>query len=93
VIQVQGKKIKIPPAHEPIGRIFSFGTRYTVEYPSHYSENINFTRATINAIVEVDCPENYQFTASDADIVGHNRWEYRRLFLPGESITFRWRRM
>ncbi|HEX6503232.1 MAG TPA: hypothetical protein VF011_08280 [Terriglobales bacterium] len=93
VMQVQGKKVKIPPVHEAIGRTYNFAVRYVVEYPSQYSESINFSHATINVILEADCPNTYLFTASDADISGHNRWEYRRLFLPGESITFRWRRL
>lgn len=93
VMLVLGKKVKIPPVHEAIGRTYNFAVRYTVEYPSQYSESINFSHPTINVILEADCPDTYQFTASGADIQAHNRWEYKRLFLPGESVTFRWRRL
>jgi hypothetical protein len=93
VMQALGKKIKIPPVHEAVGRNYRFTSRYAVEYPSHYSDAINFSKPTIDVILEVECPNNYRFTASDADFSAHNRWEYRRLFLPGENITFRWQRL
>lgn len=93
VMQVSGKKVKIPPVHEAVGRTYRFTTRYVAEYPSHYSDAIHFSRPTINVLLEAECPDTYRFTASGADVAGHNRWEFRRLFLPGENITFRWQRL
>lgn len=92
VMQVLGRKVRIPPVHESIGRTYTFISRYVVDYPSHYSDAINFSVPTINVILEVECPNSYRITASGADVSGHNRWEYRRLFLPGENVTFRWQR-
>ena len=92
VMQVLGRKVKIPPVHESVGRTYTFTSRYVLDYPSHYSEAINFSLPTINVTLEVECPNNYRMTASDADISGYNRWEYRRLFLPGENVSFRWQR-
>jgi hypothetical protein len=92
VMQVLGRKVKIPPVHESVGRTYTFISRYVVDYPSHYSDAINFSFPTIHVVLEVECPNNYSITAGDADVSGHNRWEYRRLFLHGENVSFRWRR-
>jgi len=90
VMQALGKRVRIPPAHDTFGRAYRFTTRYQVQYPATYSDVISFGKPTIGAVLEVECPTDYRFNAGEADVAVHNRWEYRRLFLPGESIRFRW---
>lgn len=93
VMEVFGKKVKIPPVHESIGRTYTFACRYTVEFPSHYSDAVSFSQPTINVVLEVECPNTYRITASGANVSTHNRWEYKKIFLPGENVTFRWQKL
>jgi hypothetical protein len=93
VMQASGKKVKIPPAHESLGRYYRFSTRYESEYPNNYSDIVSFDQPTIGVIFEAECPIEFRVSAPAADVFTHNRWEYRRLFLPGEHIRFRWERI
>lgn len=90
VMQALGRVVKIPPVHEALGRYYRFTTRYEAEYPENYSDILSFDLPTIGVIVEAECPPGYRVSATPADVTTPNRWEYRKLFLPGEHIRFRW---
>jgi hypothetical protein len=92
VMQAVGRRVKIPPVHEAIDRYYRFTTRYEAVFPENYSDMVSFDRPTIGVVLEAECPPNFRITAFPADISTYNRWEYRRLFLPGEHIRFRWER-
>jgi hypothetical protein len=90
-----GKRVRIPPAAQAIGRFYRFRARYELIQPTKFSELISFTLPTIGVSIEItDAPENYQFHLTPAaDLIGHHRWEYKRLFLPGEHVTIIWERV
>lgn len=85
--------VRMPPVEESIGE-YRFAARYEVVQPAKFSELISFSIPTIGVSIEItDHPENYNFHVSPpADHTAHNRWEFRRLFLPGEHIKILWER-
>lgn len=89
-----GKPVKIPPVAQSIGRSYRFRARYETVQPTTFSELISFNLPTIGVSLEVtNAPKNYSFHVTpEADLIGHNRWEFKRLFLPGEHIRIRWDR-
>jgi hypothetical protein len=91
VMVVHGKRVKIPPASERRHK-YRFTAKYEVVYPENYSDVVVFTLPTIGVVLEVECPNNLRFTASPADMETPNRWEYKRLFLSGDHVRFRWER-
>jgi len=92
-MQVLGQIVKIPPAHETLGRNYRFTIRYETEYPANYSEILSFDLPTIGVVFEAEYPPTFRVSATPADVPTPNRWEYRKLFLPGEHIRFRWERI
>jgi hypothetical protein len=92
VKQAVGSVVKIPPVHEALGRYYRFTVRYEAEYPDNYSDILSFDLPTIGVVFEAECPPSFRVSATPADVSTPNRWEYRKLFLPGEHIRFRWER-
>jgi hypothetical protein len=92
VMQALGSVVKIPPVHEALGKYYRFTVRYEAEYPDNYSDILSFDLPTIGVIFEAECPPEFRVSVGPADVVTPNRWEYRKLFLPGEHIRFRWER-
>ncbi len=90
----KGKEVRIPPIAELIGRSYRFGARYEQCHPTKFSEVVTFSIPTIGVSIEItDRPQNYRFHISPvADYVGHDKWEFKRLFLPGEHIKILWER-
>jgi hypothetical protein len=93
VMEAAGSVVKIPPVHEMAGRYYQFTVRYTADYPENYSDIYTFELPTIGVIFEAECPREFRVTVPPADISTPNRWEYRKLFLPGEHIRYRWERI
>ncbi|HUK29507.1 MAG TPA: hypothetical protein VLV89_00230 [Candidatus Acidoferrum sp.] len=93
VMEASGKVVRIPPVHEALGTYYRFSVKYEAEHPENYSDILSFDLPTINVIFEAECPAGFRVSAAPADVSTHNRWEYRRLFLPGEHIRFRWERI
>jgi hypothetical protein len=93
VMQALARVVRVPPVHESAGRYYQFRVRYEAEYPENYSDIVAFGRPTIGAIFEVECPAAFRVTVPPADISAPNRWEFRRLFLTGEHIRYRWERI
>jgi hypothetical protein len=89
-----GQLVRIPPVEESIGGSYCFRARYELTQPTKFSELISFNIPTIGVSIEItDHPEDYSFHISPvADHMAHNRWEFRRLFLPGEHIKILWER-
>lgn len=92
VMEAVGKVVRIPPVHETVGRYYRFAIRYEGEYPANSSDIFAFDLPTIDVVVEAECPEGFRITLPPADVATPNRWEYCRLFLPGEHIRYRWER-
>ena len=93
VMQATGEVVKIPPVHETVGRCYEFTVRYSAEYSENYSDIYTFDLPTIGVIFEDECPPGFRVTLPPADVSAPNRWEYRKLFLPGEHIRYRWERI
>lgn len=89
-----GKSVRIPPVLESLGRSYRFRARYELIQLTTFSELISFNFPTIGVSIEItDAPSNYHFHVTPvADLIGNNRWEYKRLFLPGEHVRIRWDR-
>jgi hypothetical protein len=89
-----GKLVKIPPAAQAIGRAYRFRARYEFVHPSPNSETLSFDLPTIGVVIEItDAPRGYIFRVTPpADLISYNRWEYKRLFLPGQHIKIVWER-
>lgn len=89
-----GNKVRIPAVAEALGENYRFRARYELLYPVPHSELITFNQPTIGVSIEVsDIPEGYRiYVDPPADVTAHHRWEYRRLFLPGEHIQVLWER-
>lgn len=90
VIVARGKKVKIPPVKNNQGHPYRFTARYEIVHPEKYSDVVSFSKPTMGVVLEIECPENFRVSASPADVETRNRWEYKRLFLPGDHIRFRW---
>jgi hypothetical protein len=88
------QEVRIPPVADSIGHSYRFGARYELIQPTKFSELISFNIPTIGVTIEItDHPANYRFHISPApDYTGHNRWQFKRLFLPGEHIKIVWER-
>jgi hypothetical protein len=93
VMQAVGNEIKIPPVHEALGRYYRFTVRYEAEYLDNYSDILSFDLPTIGVVFEAECPPAFRVSVTPADVTTPNRWEYRKLFLPGEHIRYRWERV
>jgi hypothetical protein len=93
VMQALGNVVKIPPVFETLGRRYQFTVRYEAEYPDNYSDIISFELPTISVVFEAECPPGFRVSVSPAGVTTPNRWEYRKLFLPGEHIRFRWEKI
>ena len=92
-MEALGTKVKIRPVYEGPGMYYRFSIRYAAEHPDNYSDILAFDKPTLGVILEVECPQTIMVSATPADVATPNRWEYRRLFLPGEHIRFRWQRV
>jgi hypothetical protein len=90
VMEALGKSIKIPPVHEAIGKYYRMSIRTEAEYPDNYSDILTFDVPTLSVVFEAECPLGFRVSLTPADVTTPNRWEYRRLFLGGEHIRFRW---
>jgi hypothetical protein len=93
VMQASGEVVRIPPVHETVGRSYEFTVRYSADYAENYSDIYTFDLPTIGVIFEAECPPGFRVTLPPADVSTPNRWEYRKLFLPGEHIRYRWERI
>jgi len=93
-ITYTGRHVRIPPVADLIGHSYRFGARYEQIHPTKFSEVITFAIPTIGVSIEItDHPENYRFHIEPvADYAGHDKWEFKRLFLPGEHIKILWER-
>jgi hypothetical protein len=87
-ITCSGKVVNIPPVAQSIDRSYRFRSHYEVVHPVAFSETISFDYLTIGVVVEItDAPDNYNFRLTPPpDHASHRRWEYKRLFVPGEHI-------
>lgn len=92
VMQALGVEVKVPPVHTTLGTYYRFTVRYEAEYPDNYSDILSFELPTMNVVFEAECPPGFRVSATPADVTTPNRWEYRKLFLPGEHIRYRWER-
>jgi len=72
-------------------------TRWThvEKMPVPYTDFVAFTYPTIDTEVTAHCPSEIEFTADSptSHAEGSNQWSYRRLYMPGQSIRVRWRRV
>jgi hypothetical protein len=93
VMQALGVEVKIPPVHEALGRYYRFMVRYEAEYPDNYSDILSFELPTMSVVFETEHPPGFRLSATPPDVSTPNRWEYQRLFLPGEHIRYRWERV
>jgi hypothetical protein len=91
LITCSGKVVNIPPVAS-IDRSYRFRSHYEVVHPVAFSEIISFDYLTIGVVVEItDAPDNYNFRVTPTpDHVSHHRWEYKRLFVPGEHVRISW---
>jgi hypothetical protein len=87
-----GPRIRIPSVADSLGHVHRFRARYEILYPIPHSELITFSRPTIGVSIEIsDNPLGLTtYVDPPADVVTHNRFEYKRLFLPGEHIRLYW---
>ena len=93
VISFKTQEVRVPPVANTLNA-YRFGARYELTQPTKFSELISFSIPTIGVSIEItDHPPHYKFHVSPLpDVQAHNRWEYRRLFLPGEHIKIIWER-
>jgi hypothetical protein len=91
-IKFLGKKVRIPPASETAGISYRFSSRFQLEYPTRHGCTIHFPTPAVGVVFEItDKPVDVScFFAPAPDQVGHNRWVYKRLFLPGEYVRLSW---
>jgi hypothetical protein len=90
-----GKGLQIPPVVESVGSSYRFQSKYQQIHPTAFSDYISFKFPTIGVSVEIaNAPKNYLFFVTPKpEFASHHRWEYKRLFLPGERITISWKRI
>jgi hypothetical protein len=89
-----GKRVTIPPKSRAGEKTYRLRNRYELVHPPNFHEQVDFLHPTIGVSIEItEAPENYSFHVyPEIDSIGHNRWEYKELFLPGERITIQWER-
>lgn len=91
VVEGYGKKIKLPPHNREKGMKYRIGGKYYFIVPEDYSDLFSFAGPTISVTaVAVEVPDDLEFIAPVGDVSTTKRWEYRRVFLPGEHIHVRW---
>ena len=90
VIEAAAKKVKIPPHNLSRSLYYRFAGKYTLLVPQDHSDIVSLVGPTINVTITVDVPNDVEFVAPVADVATTKRWEYRRVFLPGEHIHVRW---
>jgi hypothetical protein len=90
VFEAFGKRMRIPPHNAERGMNYRVAGRFWKILPDNSSDVISFASPTINVTLMVEIPSGFEFVAPKADVQTANRWEYRRLFLPGEHLRVRW---
>jgi hypothetical protein len=89
LIEVYGERITIQSYKLPFK--YHLGSKYCETFPSQYSSTFVLLGSAINILITAEYPEDFVFEGpTPTDHV--NRWEYKRAFLNGESITVRWYR-
>lgn len=66
--------------------------RYEIEVPVEYGDSFYFNHPTIDVTLEVKWPPNIEFFGP-GEASNENRWYFKKGFLRGEEISWRWRRM
>lgn len=66
--------------------------RYEIEVPVEYGDSFYFNHPTIDVTLEAEWPSNIEFFGP-GEVSNTNRWYFKKAFLPGEEISWRWRRM
>lgn len=92
VVEAQGRKIKIPPGNRKAEQIYRISGRYALTLPSDYRDSIVFMQQPAKTVaITVEAPETLEFSASPpADVHTPRRWEYHRVFTPGQHLRLRW---
>jgi hypothetical protein len=72
-------------------------TRWTFleRMPIPYTDFFATSEPTIDVQITADCPPSIAFTCDGptSHAEGSNRWLYERLYMPGQSIRVRWKRI
>ena len=90
VLQANGKRVRIRPAVE--GVVYTFGSNFSVLYPSEFFNILHFRFPTIGVRLEVEAPEGFKITATSTPRQAGKTWQYDGLFMPGEKLFIRWER-
>jgi hypothetical protein len=92
VVEAKGTKIKIPPGNTKAGQIYRISGRYALTLPSDYRDSIVFMQQPAKTVaITVEAPETLEFSASPpADVHTRHRWDYNRVFTPGQHLRLRW---
>jgi len=84
----EGKEIEIDPSSA--GTRYFFSAKYTINLPSEFYWHLAFGYPTINVHVDRIVPDDLVVTHADYPLRNEDLPIYRRLFMPGERIDFRW---
>lgn len=89
LIEVYGEQL-ILQSHKLSFR-YHIGSKYCETFPDQFSSNFVILGSAINILITAEYPEDFVFEGPTS--TEHvNRWEYKRAFLNGESLTIRWYR-
>jgi hypothetical protein len=90
-VKATGPGLKIGPL--AWGKTYRFGYRYSIEFPSSYPDILSFDTITSGVVVRIIAPADLEVVAGVDDTcdVSPDRYEYKRVFLPGQHIRIRWK--
>lgn len=88
VVEALGPKTSIKPRRK--GYKYRFCTKHSVTLPPEYFTTFNFGTPTVNLSLKLESPRELDAHATPASRHSEGRYEYDRLFMPGEHITIKW---
>jgi hypothetical protein len=66
--------------------------KYRIEFPTEHSDAFAFVYPTINVRLTAEWPLDIEFIGPYGEPTNTNRWYFKRGFLVGEHVSFRWRK-
>lgn len=91
VLEAIAKEIEIQPASK--GLTYHFGTNFSMIYPLEFFYALHVGTPTIGMTIEIVPPEGFNVTVSPSPTYTKNIWKHDKLFMPGEHVDVRWKKV
>jgi hypothetical protein len=88
ILEVRCPPIKIRP-----NTTYQLAAKYSLNLPDDFYHSYHFAYPTVEVRLVVESPTDFVIEPNETKNHVGNEWIYPGLFMPGESITIRWRRL